>query len=409
MDLNQLSDINIFLNRINQDNSILNNNNNENINNNQNNNNNINNNLNNNHHINNNLSSNDPKRLLAEMLQRTRTKTIYANHKTVKEVKLEDFKILKILGRGSFGKVCLVEYIPTKEIYAMKSLKKDILIEQEQIENTLLEKNILQTINYPLLCNLIFCFQTEERIYFIMPFLSGGELFQHLRKFRTFDEYKVKFYGAQIALALEYLHSKGIIYRDLKPENILMDEKGYLRLADFGMAKKLKNNEKAMSFCGTPEYLAPEIIIGEGHDKNADWWSFGILIYEMLCGLPPFYVENIDQMYELIKSAPLKFPNRIILSDNAKDIIKKLLNRNVKKRLGNNGIKEIKEHPFFKDIDFNLIEQKKIPAPFVPKLNEKTDVQYFDEEFTNEQVETSFIAENNLDMIKANQDKFKDF
>ena len=409
MDLNQLSDINIFLNRINQDNPILNNNNNENINNNQNNNNNINNSLNNNHHINNNLSSNDPKRLLAEMLQRTRTKTIYSNHKTVKEVKLEDFKILKILGRGSFGKVCLVEYIPTKEIYAMKSLKKDILIEQEQIENTLLEKNILQTINYPLLCNLIFCFQTEERIYFIMPFLSGGELFQHLRKFHVFDEAKVKFYGAQIALALEYLHSKGIIYRDLKPENILMDEKGYLRLADFGMAKKLKTNEKAMSFCGTPEYLAPEIIIGEGHDKNADWWSFGILIYEMLCGLPPFYVENIDKMYELIKSAPLKFPNRIILSDNAKDIIKKLLNRNVKKRLGNNGIKEIQEHPFFKDIDFNLIEQKKIPAPFVPKLNEKTDVQYFDEEFTNEQVETSFIAENNLDMIKANQDKFKDF
>ena len=278
--LNQLTDINTYLNK-NKNISSQNNNNN-----------------NNNNNDNNNIT-------------RGRTKTMFSSHKTIKEVKLEDFKILKIIGRGSFGKVSLVEYIPTNEIYAMKSLKKDILIEQEQIENTILEKNILENINYPLLCNLIFCFQTEERIYFIMPFLSGGELFQHLRKFRTFDEPKVKFYSSQIALAIEYLHNKGIIYRDLKPENILMDEKGYLRLADFGMAKKLNNNEKAMSFYGTPEYLAPEIIIGEGHDKNADWWSFGILIYEMLCGLPPFYVENLERMYELIKSGPLKFPKRI--------------------------------------------------------------------------------------------------
>ena len=179
--------------------------------------------------------------------------TVFSSHKNVKNVKLEDFKILKVIGRGSFGKVCLVEYLPTHETYAMKSLKKDILIEQEQIENTLLEKEILQTIDYPLLCGLVFCFQTEERIYFVMPFLSGGELFQHLRKARAFSEEKVRFYGAQIALALEYLHNKGIVYRDLKPENILMDEQGYLKLADFGMAKKLKDNEKAMSFCGTPE------------------------------------------------------------------------------------------------------------------------------------------------------------
>ena len=376
--LNQLTDINTYLNK--NKNILSQNNNNNNNNNNDNNN-----------------------------ITRGRTKTMFSSHKTIKEVKLEDFKILKIIGRGSFGKVSLVEYIPTNEIYAMKSLKKDILIEQEQIENTILEKNILENINYPLLCNLIFCFQTEERIYFIMPFLSGGELFQHLRKFRTFDEPKVKFYSSQIALAIEYLHNKGIIYRDLKPENILMDEKGYLRLADFGMAKKLNNNEKAMSFCGTPEYLAPEIIIGEGHDKNADWWSFGILIYEMLCGLPPFYVENLERMYELIKSGPLKFPKRITLSDEAKDIIKKLLERNVKKRLGYNGIKEIKEHPFFKDIDFNLIEQKKIPAPFIPKINDKMDVTYFDEEFTSEDTGMSFIPEKNLDIIKANQDKFKDF
>ena len=338
------------------------------------------------------------------------TSTYFSNHKTVKSVKLEDFKILKVIGRGSFGKVCLVEYLPTHEVYAMKSLKKDVLIEQEQIENTLLEKEILQTIDYPLLCGLVFCFQTEERIYFIMPFLSGGELFQHLRKFRTFDEEKVRFYGAQIALALEYLHNKGIIYRDLKPENILMDENGYLRLTDFGMAKKLGENEKAMSFCGTPEYLAPEIITMEGHDKSADWWSFGILLFEMLCGLPPFYVENLDKMYELIKNSPVKFPKRITLQEDTKDIIKKLLEKNPKKRLGSQGgLEEIKKHPFFAGVQWDLIEQKKVPAPFIPKLEDDKDVQYFDEEFTSEDVGMSYIPKKNMAVIKANQNKFKDF
>ena len=336
--------------------------------------------------------------------------TVFSSHKNVKEVKLEDFKVLKVIGRGSFGKVCLVEYLPTHETYAMKSLKKDLLIEQEQIENTLLEKEILQTIDYPLLCGLVFCFQTEERIYFVMPFLSGGELFQHLRKFRTFDEEKVRFYGAQIALALEYLHSKGIVYRDLKPENILMDDQGYLKLADFGMAKKLKDDEKAMSFCGTPEYLAPEIITMEGHDKNADWWSFGILLFEMLCGLPPFYVENLDKMYELIKNSSVKFPKRINLSEEAKDVIRKLLEKNPKKRLGSqNGIEEIKKHPFFASLDFDAIVEKKIKAPFIPELANDTDVQYFDEEFTNEEVGMSYIPKKNMEVIKKNQNKFNKF
>ena len=336
--------------------------------------------------------------------------TLFTSHKTVKEVKLEDFKTLKVIGRGSFGKVCLVEYLPTHEIYAMKGLKKDVLIEQEQISNTLLEKEILQTIDYPLLCGLVFCFQNEERIFFVMPFLSGGELFQHLRKFRRFDEDKVRFYGAQIALALQYLHNKGIIYRDLKPENILMDEDGYLRLADFGMAKKLKFNEKAMSFCGTPEYLSPEIITMEGHDRMADWWSFGILLFEMLCGLPPFYTDNLDKMYDSIKNNPVKFPKKINLGEDTKDIIKKLLEKNPKKRLGyENGIEDIKSHPFFSSIDFTLVEQKKLPAPFIPQLNNETDVKYFDEEFTNEEIDMSYIPKKNQAVIRANQDKFKEF
>ena len=336
--------------------------------------------------------------------------TMFSNHKTVKEVKLEDFKILKVIGRGSFGKVSLVEYIPTKEIYAMKSLKKDLLIEEDQIECTILEKEILQNIDHPFLCGLIFCFQSEDRIFFVMPFLSGGELFQHLKKLKRFSEEMVKFYGAQITIALQYLHDRHIIYRDLKPENILLDEKGYLRLADFGMAKKLEYSKKAISFCGTPEYLAPEIIKGDGYDHNIDWWSLGIILYELLIGEPPFYDENLDKMYELIQTTEVNFPQDIYLSNEAKDIILKLLKKDVKERLGYvSGIIEIKNHPFFKGIDFQEIESKKVISPFIPKIENNTDVQNFDEAFTKEELELSYVQKNNMDIIKANQYMFEEF
>ena len=301
------------------------------------------------------------------------TKTIYSIHKSIKNVKLEDFKILKVIDRGSFGKVSLVEYLPTHETYAMKSLKKDILNEKKLVENTLLEKEILQNFDYPLLCGLVFCFQTEEQIYFITPFLAGGELFFHLKKSKHFSEESARFYGAQIALALEFLHNKGIIYCDLKPENILIDDQGYLKLADFVSAKKVKNNEKILSFCGTPNYLAPEVITKNDIDKMADWWSFGIFLFEMLCGIPPFYAENINKIYEMIKNSTVQFPQKINISDEAKDIIQKLLEKDPKIRLGSqNGIAEIKKHPFFSKIDFNLIEQKKIEAPFKPKIYNNT-------------------------------------
>ena len=220
----------------------------------------------------------------------------------------------------------------------------------------------------------------------------------------------VKFYGAQISIALQYLHDKNIIYRDLKPENILVDEKGYLRLTDFGMAKKLKNNEKAISFCGTPEYLAPEIIAGQEYDQNIDWWSLGIIIYEMLCGVPPFYLENLDKMYEMIQNTEVTFPSNIYLSYEAKDIIYKLLKKDVRERLGYvSGIVEVKNHPFFKGIDFHEIELKRVESPFIPQIDNNTDVQNFDETFTKEDIETSYIQKNSMDIIKANQHKFDDF
>ena len=345
-------------------------------------------------------SSNDKKK---------RTNTLFSKHKTIKNVSLEDFQVMKVLGRGSFGKVTLVQYKQTGEYYAMKSLKKDVLLDQDQVESTILEKKILQSLDHPFLVGMIFCFQTEERIYFIMPFVRGGELFQHLRSTKFFPEEKVKFYAASIGLALDYLHSKGIIYRDIKPENILIGEDGYLKLIDFGMAKIIKNGEKATSFCGTPEYLAPEIITGEGHNASADWWSFGILIFEMLYGIPPFYSDNDEKMYALITHAELRFPKKIPFSDNAKDLLIKLLKKNQDKRLGKNGFDEIKQHPFFKEIDFDALIQKKIPPPFKPVLSDSLDVGNFDEEFTSEDIVNSSIPEKNLELIQRNQELFEEF
>lgn len=336
--------------------------------------------------------------------------TLFSRHDTIKNVCLEDFQVIKVIGRGSFGKVCLVQYKSTKEFYAMKSLKKDVLLDHEQVESTLLEKKILEHLDHPFLLGMVFCFQTIERIYFVMPFIRGGELFQHLKTVKCFPEDKVRFYAAIIGLALDYLHKNDIIYRDIKPENILIEEDGYLKLIDFGMAKTLKDDEKATSFCGTPEYLAPEVITGEGHNKSADWWSYGILIYEMIFGIPPFYCDNTEKMYDLIAYGELKFPKKFGVSDGVKDLIRKLLNKNQEERLGSNsGFSEIKEHQFFKGFDFKSLLEKKIKPPFKPTLKGESDVTNFDSEFTSEDIACSAIPEKNLEFIKRNQDQFKDF
>ena len=336
--------------------------------------------------------------------------TIFSTHQTIKNVGVDDFKLIKVIGRGSYGKVCLVQYKKTNELFAMKSLKKDILLDEDQIESTLLEKKILQSLNYPFLVGMVFCFQTEERVYFVLPFIRGGELFIHLRQNKYFPEDTVKFYASIIGLSLEYLHKNGIVYRDIKPENILLEEDGYLKLIDFGMAKILKEDENTNSFCGTPEYLAPEIITGEGHNKMADWWSFGTLIYEMIFGIPPFFCDNVEKMFQLITKSDLRFPKKVKVSDEAKDLLSKLLIKDQKKRFGvKGGFEEIKKHPFFKGIDFKALEEKKIPAPFKPVLENSLDVRNFDEEFTSEDLVSSEIPEKNMEFIKKNQEKFDDF
>lgn len=210
----------------------------------------------------------------------------------LEDVKFEDFNIILVIGRGSFGKVYLAELKKTKEMFAIKTIRKDYLIEMDQIENTLLEKQILFEADHPNLVGMLYLFQNEHRLYFVMPFVRGGELYKIYKSKKRFNERVVRFYAAQIVMAIGFLHDRHIVHRDLKLENILVDQTGYIKIIDYGLAKIVKENEETMSFCGTPEYLAPEMLTQEGHDKSVDWWALGILMYEMLIGVTPFFNKN---------------------------------------------------------------------------------------------------------------------
>ena len=227
--------------------------------------------------------------------------------KSLSSVSLNDFNIEKVLGKGSFGKVFLVTKRDTGQVYAMKSLRKDMIEQRNQKIHTKTEREILGEVNSPFIVQLRFAFQTPDKLYMVMDFINGGELFFHLRRCTKFTEDRTQFYAAEILEALEYLHSQGIIYRDLKPENVLLDTEGHVRLTDFGLSKKFFSGEKkAYSFCGTPEYLAPEILKGIGHDQAVDFWSLGALIYEMMAGAPPFYSRNRDVMFRNMLSKPVE-------------------------------------------------------------------------------------------------------
>lgn len=340
--------------------------------------------------------------------------TIYSAKKG-EEVCLEDFICKKILGKGSFGKVFLVEKKDDHKLYAMKSLRKDVILENDQVESTKLEKEILLKANHPFFVKMAYIFQTDQKIYFVMNFIRGGELFTHLQNEKRFKEERAKFYAAQIISAIGYLHKKKIIYRDIKPENILMGEDGYLYLADFGLAKEMTNRDFTSSFCGTPEYLAPEIIQNKGHNHAVDWWSIGILIYEMIVGFPPFYHSNQQTMYELIEKFPVKFPDpfkhKIPMSEEIKDLISKLLEKDAKDRIGTEGgVDEIIAHPWFEGFDFEKLLNKELEAPMIPKLSDNLDdVSNFDDEFTEQEVVHSKLPDSALNLVNKHKKQFDDF
>nr|XP_046213460.1 ribosomal protein S6 kinase alpha-2 [Oncorhynchus gorbuscha] len=296
------------------------------------------------------------------------------------------FELLKVLGQGSYGKVFLVRKIRGSDrgqLYAMKVLRKATLKVRDRVRSKM-ERDILAEVNHPFIVKLHYAFQTEGKLYLILDFLRGGDLFTRLSKEVMFTEEDVKFYLAELALALDHLHSLGIIYRDLKPENILLDEEGHIKITDFGLSKEATDHDKrAYSFCGTIEYMAPEVVNRRGHTQSADWWSFGVLMFEMLTGSLPFQGKDRKETMVLILKAKLGMPQ--FLSPEVQSLIRALFKRNPANRLGAgpDGVEEIKRHNFFGNIDWNKLYRREIKPPFKPAVGRPEDTFHFDPEFTS--------------------------
>ncbi|KAK6473639.1 ribosomal protein S6 kinase alpha-6 isoform X1 [Huso huso] len=295
------------------------------------------------------------------------------------------FELLKVLGQGSFGKVFLVRKImgpDAGQLYAMKVLKKASLKVRDRVR-TKMERDILVEVNHPFIVKLHYAFQTEGKLYLILDFLRGGDVFTRLSKEVMFTEEDVKFYLAELALALDHLHNLGIVYRDLKPENILLDEAGHIKLTDFGLSKEsVDQDKKAYSFCGTVEYMAPEVVNRRGHTQSADWWSLGVLMFEMLTGTLPFQGKDRNETMSMILKAKLGMPQ--FLSSEAQSLLRMLFKRNPANRLGagSDGVEEIKRHAFFSTIDWNKLYRGEIQPPFKPAAGKPDDTFCFDPEFT---------------------------
>ncbi|XP_070493425.1 RAC serine/threonine-protein kinase-like [Chironomus tepperi] len=305
-----------------------------------------------------------------------------------RKVTLENFEFLKVLGKGTFGKVILCREKITAKLYAIKILKKEVIIQKDEVKHTMAENRVLQRTNHPFLISLKYSFQTNERLCFVMEYVNGGELFFHLSRDRIFSEERTRFYGAEIISALGYLHSHNIIYRDLKLENLLLDKDGHIKIADFGLCKEdITYGRTTKTFCGTPEYLAPEVLEDNDYGRAVDWWGTGVVMYEMICGRLPFYNRDHDVLFTLIMVEDVKFPRNI--SSDARSLLTGFLEKNPQKRLGGgpDDVREIMAHPFFANINWADLVNKKIVPPFKPQVTSDTDTRYFDSEFTGESVE----------------------
>lgn len=298
------------------------------------------------------------------------------------EFGLKDFQLLKTLGTGTFGRVYLTRYKTSDSYYAMKLLLKADVVRLKQVEHINSEKDILSQVRHPFIVNLARTFQDCPNLYLLMEYVPGGELFTHLRRAGRFTNPITRFYAAEIFLAIEYLHSQDIIYRDLKPENLLLDKSGHIKITDFGFAKKI--SDRTWTLCGTPEYLAPEIIQSKGHGKAADWWALGILIFEMLAGYPPFFDDNPFGIYEKILVGKVHYPSHF--DPYAKDLIKRLLAQDRSKRLGNlkNGPKDVQNHKWFKEIAWSQLLSRSINGPIVPPFRGPGDTCNFEDYGENE-------------------------
>uniref|UniRef100_A0A672HWX8 non-specific serine/threonine protein kinase n=1 Tax=Salarias fasciatus TaxID=181472 RepID=A0A672HWX8_SALFA len=278
---------------------------------------------------------------------------------------MSDFDYLKLLGKGTFGKVILVKEKATGMYYAMKILRKEVII--------------AKTLKY--------AFQTHDRLCFVMEYANGGELFFHLSRDRVFTEDRARFYGAEIVSALEYLHSRNVVYRDLKLENLMLDKDGHIKITDFGLCKEgITDGATMKTFCGTPEYLAPEVLEDNDYGRAVDWWGLGVVMYEMMCGRLPFYNQDHERLFELILMEEIRFPKN--LAPEAKALLAGLLKKDPKQRLGGgpDDAKEVMSHKFFTSINWQDVTDKKLIPPFKPQVTSETDTRYFDDEFTAQSI-----------------------
>ncbi|XP_056885751.1 protein kinase C delta type-like isoform X2 [Takifugu flavidus] len=288
----------------------------------------------------------------------------------------------KVLGKGSFGKVLLAELKGKGQFFAVKILKKDVVLMDDDVECTMVEKRVLSLAwENPFLTHLYSTFQSKEHLFFVMEYLNGGDLMFHIQDKGRFDVTRATFYAAEITVGLQFLHSKGIIYRDLKLDNVMLDKDGHIKIADFGMCKEnVFGDVRATTFCGTPDYIAPEILLGQKYTFSVDWWSFGVLVYEMLIGQSPFQGDDEDELFDSIRTDTPHYPRWI--SKESKSLIELLFERDPSRRLGVVG--DIRTHPFFRTINWSALEKREVEPPFKPKVKSPSDCSNFDREFLNE-------------------------
>ena len=325
---------------------------------------------------------------------------INENENVIEKICCDDFIKIKLLGTGSFGKVLLVRLKRNNKLYAMKILNKIFLKKRHQEQHTKTERDLMVSVNSPFIVNIKFAFQDVSNLYIVTEFMQGGDMFFHLHDLGKFSEERAKFYIIELVLALESLHKKNMVYRDLKPENILIDKNGHIKITDFGLSKILENsNDKTYTLCGTPQYLAPEILTKKGYDKNIDWWALGCFLYEMLTGYLPFNIPKDEPLKISLFTKEIKFPKKF--DKQAKDFIKKLLIPNPLKRLGSeNDSESVKSHPYFKGVNWEKYEKKEVKPPYIPKFSDELDLRYFDKLFTDEDV-TSTKTKHKLRTRKA--------
>lgn len=332
---------------------------------------------------------------------------------------MKDFELIKCIGRGSYAKVLLVKLRSTQKLYAMKIIKKELVNDEEDVDWVQTEKNVFETAsNYPFLVGLHSCFQSTSRLFFVIEYVNGGDLMFHMQRQRRLPEEHARFYSAEIILALHFLHEKGIIYRDLKLDNVLLDSEGHIKLTDYGMCKEgIRKGDSTGTFCGTPNYIAPEILRGEDYDFSVDWWALGVLMFEMMAGRSPFDIvgmpDNSEQnteeyLFQVILEKVIRIPRS--LSHPASNVLKGFLNKDPKDRLGcdwDNGFKDILEHKFFMPINWEDLLNKQINPPYKPNLEDDLGLENFDAQFTAEPVQLTPTEPGVI--AKVDQSEFEGF